>query len=296
MPALPAFLLSCPVCAEPLSIESRALVCARGHRFDTARQGYVNLLTGKGSSFEGDTVQMVDAREDFLDSGHYAPLRTAVVTAALRHQPAPAVVLDAGAGTGYYLRGLMDAVPGAFPVALDVSKPALRRAARHVPEGVSLVWDVWRTLPVATGRVDVLLNVFAPRNAEEFLRVLSPTGSLVVVTPRPGHLAELASIGPLLSVPAQKADDVLASFCRALVEQERVDLDYSMRLPRHLARSALVMGPAARHADPLKEQLPDTEGDDGDPAQLEVTGRFTVQVLTRIHATKADTPGDGTEV
>ena len=293
MPALPASLLSCPLCAEPLSVEGRSLVCVRGHRFDIARQGYVNLLTGKGSSFEGDTVQMVDAREDFLDSGHYAPLRTAVVNAALRHQPAPAVVLDAGAGTGYYLRGLLDAVPGAFAVALDVSKPALRRAARRVPEGVSLVWDVWRTLPVATATVDVLLNVFAPRHPEEFLRVLSPTGSLVVVTPRPGHLAELAAIGPLLSVPAQKADDVLDSFSGALVEQERVDLDYVMRLPRHLARSALVMGPAARHAGTANEQ---PTGGDGDSPLLEVTARFTVQVLMRSAATKPDMQGHGTEV
>lgn len=293
MPALPTFLLSCPVCADPLSTADRALACPRGHRFDVARQGYVNLLTGKGSSFEGDTVEMVEAREDFLDSGHYAPLRTAVVGAALRHGAEPSVVLDAGAGTGYYLRGLLDAAPDAFPVALDVSKPALRRAARRVPEGVSLVWDVWRTLPIASGAVDVLLNVFAPRNVDEFLRVLSPTGCLVVVTPRPGHLAELASIGPLLSVPPQKADDVRAAFSGALIEQERVELDYPMQLPGELARSALVMGPAARHAGPPAEQ---SGRDDDVPTQLEVTARFTIQVLRRGAATKPDMPRDGTEV
>ncbi len=272
----------------------RALVCPRGHRFDTARQGYINLLTGRGSSFRSDSAEMVDAREHFLGSGQYAPLRAAVVSAALRHRQDPAVILDAGAGTGYYLRALVDAAPGAFPVALDLSKFALRRAARSVPEGLSLVWDVWRTLPVAAGSVDVLLNVFAPRNAEEFLRVLSPEGCLVVVTPRPGHLAELASVGPLLSVPDQKADDLLASFHGALVEEERVELDYPMQLPGELARSAMVMGPAARHTPAAGRRESPTD-DDGQ-ALLEVTARFTVQVLSKPRATKRDRTCHGTEV
>ena len=189
MPALPQHLLTCPVCALPLQDVGRALACERGHRFDAARQGYVNLLTGKGSPFEGDTAEMVEARAAFLGSGHYAPLRESVVAAAVRDAGTPAVALDAGAGTGYYLEGLAAAVPGLFPVALDVSKIALRRAARRLPGGIGIVWDVWRPLPVADASVDVLLNVFAPRNAPEFVRVLAPGGRLVVVTPRPGHLA-----------------------------------------------------------------------------------------------------------
>ncbi|WP_049829646.1 putative RNA methyltransferase [Arthrobacter sp. RIT-PI-e] len=294
MPAIPASLLRCPVCTGALSQQDRALVCDRGHRFDAARQGYVNLLTGRGSSFEGDDARMVDAREEFLASGHYAPLRDAVVSAVQRHRPDASVVLDAGAGTGYYLRGVVDAAPDTFPVAIDVSKPALRRAARRIPEGIGLVWDIWRPLPLTTGSVDVLLNVFAPRNTDEFLRVLSPDGCVVVVTPRPGHLAELASIGPLLSVPAQKADDVAASFSATLIEAERRELDHVMHLPEHLARSALVMGPAARHSAVAGGRHPG--GTDDDPPELEVSARFTIQVLTTAGDTKADNPGDGTEV
>jgi 23S rRNA (guanine745-N1)-methyltransferase len=275
MPDLPRDVLTCPVCSFPLGQDGRSLACFRGHRFDTARQGYVNLLTGKGSPFEGDTVEMVDARERFLESGHYAPLRDTVVDAAFSGMrsrgPSPAVALDAGAGTGYYLESLARALPGIFPIALDVSKVALRRAARRLPTGISIVWDVWRPLPLADGSVGVLLNIFAPRNAPEFARVLAPGGCVVVVTPRPGHLAGLDAVGPLLSVPAQKADDVLTSFDGVLVEIARQDLDYTMSLPYALARSALVMGPAARHT-----------GDDGGAAgtvPLEVTARFTVQVL-----------------
>ncbi|WP_082046312.1 putative RNA methyltransferase [Arthrobacter sp. L77] len=295
MPALPQHLLTCPVCALALQDVGRALACEGGHRFDAARQGYVNLLTGRGSPFEGDTAGMVEAREAFLGSGHYAPLREAVIAAALRDAEAPAVALDAGAGTGYYLEGLAAAVPGVVAVALDISKVALRRAARRLPGGVSIVWDVWRTLPVADASVDVLLNVFAPRNAGEFVRVLVPGGRLVVVTPRPGHLAGLEEVGPLLSVPPQKADDVRTAFDGALVETGREDLDYTMSLPWDLARSALVMGPAARH--------PGTEGTTtatGQGAPLEVAARFTVQVLTRPGRPRRDpgrlpVPADGTD-
>lgn len=277
MPDLPDQLLTCPVCGQPLHLIRRTLACDHGHRFDAARQGYFNLLTGKGSPFEGDTAAMVDAREAFLGSGHYTPLRTAVVQAALRHAPTPAVALDAGAGTGYYLAGLVTAVPGLFPVALDISKIALRRAARRLPGGASLVWDVWRPLPLASGSVDVVLNVFAPRNPGEFARVLAPTGCVVVVTPRPGHLDGLEAVGPLLSVPAQKADDVLAAFRGVLVETGREELDYVMKLPPDLARSALVMGPAAHHAAGTGATTTAT----GSSAPLDVTARFTVQVLTR---------------
>lgn len=277
MLALPDGLLVCPVCGQPLHLGERTLACDGGHRFDAARQGYFNLMTGKGSRFEGDTTAMVEAREEFLGSGQYVPLSRAVVDAALEHSPAPTVALDAGAGTGYYLAALTARAPGLFPIALDVSKIALRRAARRIPAGVSIVWDVWRSLPIASGSVDVLLNVFAPRNPEEFTRVLAPGGCVVVVTPRPGHLGGLEAVGPLLSVPAQKADDVLAAFHGVLHEVGRKELDYTMRLPQDLARSALVMGPAAHHERGGEGTTTPAESS----APLEVAARFTVQVLAR---------------
>lgn len=274
MPALPLGLLLCPVCGQGLLRVDRALACADGHRFDAARQGYINLMTGKGSPFRGDGPEMVEAREQFLGHGSYGPLRERIVDAAASvHRPA--VALDAGAGTGYYLEALTVKEPEVFPVALDVSKAALRRAARRLPTGVSLLWDLWRPLPIADRSVDVLLNVFAPRNPGEFARVLSDTGRAVVVTPRPGHLDGLQDVGPLLSVPPQKADDVVAAFDGLLTEVGREDLDYEMVLPGALARSALLMGPAAHHLHGASEQ----DGAPGD--DLAVQARFTVQVLAR---------------
>ena len=34
----------CPVCGEKLSENGRSLVCKKGHSFDLAKSGYVNLL------------------------------------------------------------------------------------------------------------------------------------------------------------------------------------------------------------------------------------------------------------
>ena len=69
--------LLCPVCREALApvpasagaTRSSALSCRHGHSFDAAKQGYFNLLVGKGTAFEADTAEMVAARTAFLDAG-----------------------------------------------------------------------------------------------------------------------------------------------------------------------------------------------------------------------------------
>lgn len=275
MPAAPDTLLLCPVCGSFLRPDGRGLACALGHRFDAARQGYVNLLTGRGTPFEADSAAMVEARARFLAAGHYEPLRDAIAEATQRHAPEPGVIVDAGAGTGYYLRGLADRFPGALPVALDISKFALRRAARELPGGIALVWDLWRPFPLSSGSADLLLNVFAPRNVDEFVRVLSPEGLLVVATPLPGHLAEAARLVPMLEVPADKAEDLAGSLDGRLTEVERREVVAEMRLSPEELVDVAAMGPAARHLEP-RQLAARVEGLD---REVPVTARFTVQAF-----------------
>lgn len=229
-------------------------MCASGHSFDAAKQGYFNLLVGKGTSFEADTAEMVAARVRFLESGHYRPLADAVAAAVVPLFPAEAAtLLDSGTGTGHYLRVLLDTA-GAAParvtaIGLDISKFAMRRAARLNPEVTNLVCDVWQPLPVGDDSVDVVTVIFAPRNPSEFARVLRPGGRLVVVTPRAGHLAAIAEQTGMLGIEAGK-DDRLIDAMSAQFRVETVrDLDVPLTLaPREVADLAY-MGPAGHHLD-----------------------------------------------
>lgn len=259
-PASAASLL-CPVCRNSLGFSDggrRTLACAAGHSFDAARQGYFNFLVGKGTVFEADAADMVAARFDFLSAGHYEPLAAAVaelVVSALasRSTAGPATVLDAGTGTGHYLkavldRALLDGVP-VEAIGLDISKFALRRAAKLNPGAVNIAGDVWQPLPVADDAADAVTVVFAPRNAAEFARVLRPGGRLIVVTPRPGHLAEIAGQTGMLGIEPAKDERLTASLEGHFTPVTARDLDLQLSLtPGDAARLAL-MGPAGHHLD-----------------------------------------------
>ena len=92
-------------------------------------------------------------------------------------------MLDLGAGTGHHLAGVLDALPGALGIALDTSRPALRHAARAHADIAAVVADVWQALPIADATVDLVLDVFSPRNGAEMARVLKPGGAALVVIP-----------------------------------------------------------------------------------------------------------------
>jgi 23S rRNA (guanine745-N1)-methyltransferase len=254
----PVLQLSCPVCQRPLGpaeAVSGPLVCGGGHRFDAARQGYFNLLTGKGTAFREDTAAMVQARADFLAAGHYADLADEVArrVAAASRGAAHTRILDAGAGTGYYLSAALAAVraqgAAATAVAMDISRFAMRRAAR-LEHTTALVWDLWRPLPLADASVDVVLNVFAPRNGAEFRRVLRPGGTAVVVTPLPEHLAEAAGPLGLLAIAGGKEESVAAALGEGFELASTAEVRSAMRLTEDDAARLALMGPAGHHLDP----------------------------------------------
>lgn len=253
--------LRCPVCGEPLAETTagtaRALRCPRRHSFDIARQGYVNLLAGR-APHTGDSAEMVAARADFLAAGHYGAVATALATAAadVTGRGAGAVpyplVVDAGAGTGWYLAAVLAALPDAVGLALDVSKPALRRAARAHPRAAAALADTWQRLPLADHSAAVLLNVFAPRNGPEFHRVLDPAGALLVVTPAEDHLAELVDALDLLRVDPAKADRVAGSLGGHFTAESSAVHRARLALTRTEVATLVGMGPSAWHTDPAR--------------------------------------------
>lgn len=274
-------LLICPHCGadwDPDASGPRVLVCAEGHRYDAARQGYVNLLTGRGSRSTPDTADMVAARERFLAAGHYAPIAEALAEAC-SGLPEDAAILDAGAGTGYYLAAVLDRLAAggrrrARAIALDLAPHALRRAARL--DGVTaLVWDLWRPLPVAAGVVDAVLDVFAPRNLAEFARITRPGGLLLAVTPLPEHLAELRVRLPLLGVPEGKAEALEGSAAEHYELQSRAQLRVPLLLDPAAAADLAQMGPAGHHTD--RDELERLAG----TAELAATAAVELSVLRR---------------
>ncbi|WP_431897046.1 putative RNA methyltransferase [Nonomuraea sp. bgisy101] len=243
--------LRCPVCRDGLRLEAGGVRCGQGHVFDVARQGYVSLLTGSQAPGTADSPAMVAARADFLAAGHYAPLAGALAETAGAVIPASAespVVADAGAGTGYYVSAVLDAVPGATGMAFDISKHAVKRAAKAHDRVGAFVADVWKPLPVKDGVADVVMNVFAPRNGAEFARIMRPGGNLIVVTPAGDHLSPLVRELGLLSVDEAKEHRVAESL-RGFTETDRREVRFEMALSRDDVALVVGMGPSAWHKD-----------------------------------------------
>lgn len=78
---------------------------------------------------------MMQARREFLDAGHYQPLREAIVNVLRGNVNAgDAAILDIGCGEGYYTHAFADALAGSMTFGLDVSKVAIKAAARRYPQ------------------------------------------------------------------------------------------------------------------------------------------------------------------
>src|SRR4051812_49904109 len=104
---------------------------------------------------------MVQARAAFLSSGAFDPLGEAVA-AAVAHaagEAGPGAVVELGAGTGWYLAAAIDRLPARVGVAVDISKAALRRAARAHPRVAAVGADAWRAIPLRDGCAAVVLGV-----------------------------------------------------------------------------------------------------------------------------------------
>ena len=77
-------ILRCPLCGESLFRTEGGYACPARHTFDRARQGYTNLLL-RPAGQHGDNREMILARREFLESGAYAPRRTALFFFAFKH-------------------------------------------------------------------------------------------------------------------------------------------------------------------------------------------------------------------
>lgn len=189
-------MLICPVrgCGLPLVREPGRVVCGRGHSFDAARSGYINLLQpqDRRSKQPGDSAAAVAARRRLHDRGVTQPLLEAIVEMASPR--AGEVALDAGCGGGFYLGSLAER----FDLdghGVDISTPAVDAAARRYKRCEWIVANADRSLPYSEASFSLILSITGRRNAAEFRRVLRNNGRLLAAVPSPQDLIELRGTG-----------------------------------------------------------------------------------------------------
>ncbi|MGH2496003.1 MAG: putative RNA methyltransferase [Ktedonobacteraceae bacterium] len=272
-------LLACPLCHTGLRQIDAALKCANGHSFDIAREGYVNLLLQKRT---GDAKEMLRARRNFLERGFYAPLADAVnesVHTHLSDLPELPYILDAGCGEGYYLdrlqqSSLAPSQNGCY-IGIDISKEAIRMAAKHYRRSLFVVADIKQRLVLADHAIHVILNIFAPRNPSEFARVAVAGGILIVVIPGPEHLLQLRTALGLLGIEEQKQQHVKEQFAAHFDFVKSYNIAYAMRLNREEIEQVVIMTPNYWHlTDEIHEAMQKME-------EIETEAAFTVLAFRR---------------
>ena len=178
----------------PLRRDNARVVCSRGHSFDIARSGYINLLQpqDRRSKNPGDTIAAVRARRRLHDLSVTAPLYG--VMAEMLEPSATDVVLDAGCGEGFYL-GTLVSETGCAGHGVDISIPAIDAAARRYPDCQWIVANADRFLPYRDASFSILLSITGRTNPDEFRRTLRDNGRLLVAIPSPEDLVELRGPG-----------------------------------------------------------------------------------------------------
>jgi 23S rRNA (guanine745-N1)-methyltransferase len=214
-----------------LAREATRLVCARGHSFDLARSGYINLLQpqDRRSKQPGDSADAIAGRRRLHDAGVTAPLLAAIAETVAAGPDD--TVLDAGCGDGFYL-GSLQAQTGCSAHGVDISNPAVNAASRRYPQCEWIVANADRFVPYADGAFSAVLSITGRMNAPEFRRILRNDGRLLVAVPSPEDLIELrGASGPSGPPGRDRAPRTIADFAGhfTLIDQRRAttaaDLD-----------------------------------------------------------------------
>jgi 23S rRNA (guanine745-N1)-methyltransferase len=106
--------------------------------------------------------------------------------------------------------------------------------------------NIWQEIPLFDSSVDLAMSVFAPRNPDELARVLRPGGAVIVATPAPDHLRELAPLHSINVHPskAMQLEELFTAWPSANPVQ---CVRWAVQLTRREAERMLMMGPAAHH-------------------------------------------------
>lgn len=186
----------CPLCQSNFTQTNNTQICENNHHFDIAKEDYLNLLpvNAKNSKNPGDNKEMMMARRTFLNSGGYRPLaeKLSFLVKKLLTTIETPTLLDLGCGEGYYTNYLATHLPTTTINALDISKIAIRYAAKRYKKINFCVASAYN-VPLKSGSLDALIRIYAPSLESELQRLIKMNGYLITVTPAPRHLYQLRS-------------------------------------------------------------------------------------------------------
>ncbi len=192
-------LFRCPLCSCQMKLEQRSMVCEKKHCYDIARFGYINMLTNNVQTKYDKQLFM--SRRFIFNKGFFNPLVAETSKLIINSISCPdklISIFDAGCGEGTLLSKIKEKIYRDFQIesvtaGIDISKEGIKLASKEY--GDKNIWCVANLaeVPFADGKFDVVLNVLAPANYEEFQRLLSRNGIVIKVVPRKDYLREIRS-------------------------------------------------------------------------------------------------------
>lgn len=227
-------MLVCPVCDKDLERDEHGAHCAAGHRFDRAREGYLNLLrSNRAGDTMGDPKSQARSRRDFLNRGYYEPLRDGLVELVSSRAricgTSSFTLLDICCGEGYYTSAL-GAIDGVDAYGFDLGKEMVRLAAKR--RGATYFVANMKAIPVRDASFDMATHLFAPFNEREFARVVKPGGTLLSVIPGARHLWGLKET--LYNTPYENDEQLPNTALFELVDTHRIGAQITLATPEDI--------------------------------------------------------------
>lgn len=270
-------IFKCPNCSKALKQGLKQYFCPNGHNFDIARKGYVNLLLSShiGSGNPGDSKEMLQSRREFLEKGYYQQFSDKLnsivyqfcvnISENNRLNQAPLKtgkddhcreinIYDAGCGEGYYISRLKNALENQNQdirnvnfryYGTDVSRDAINYASGRDKQIHFAVASNYHT-PMLDNTVDYLFCIFAPRDENEFRRIMRPNGKLIVAVPGARHLYSLKKL--MYQEPEEIGLKGTVRKGFRLVKETGVNYNISIKEKQDII-NLFKMTPYSRHAD-----------------------------------------------
>lgn len=292
----------CPLCQSPLTVADKTWRCDGSHitnnpkqtqhSFDVARQGYINLLPvqHKKSKDPGDSQASIDARQRFLDAGHYQPLQhlvcqtlsqlsqnstsetqaSRISTEHINTEHSAKYWADIGCGEGYYTLAIAEQIGIEGLIAIDISKPAavsIAKAAKaqqqlwyqhnlsdkHQQTVIYPLVASAANLPLADHSLDGISSLFSPILPEVFADKLKAGGWLIIAKPDSGHLQSMRE-ALFDEVREHDSDKFLPQLEPYFELRDTHHIEQTLSLKSEALADLLTMTPYSYRAQPAKRE------------------------------------------